>query len=387
MIATITPLPWEAHTLRLTARVWRWAAAYGVGLVAGTTTVGLMAGTVGTVVRGIVLGRAGLTPLWIVVVAVIAVAYGLREVNVLRLPVPEMAWQVPAIWIRYGRTAQAFLFGIALGVEFLTFMPYATFYVLLLFEATLGVKGGVLLGGVYGVARLIPTVGGIVVSYCRRRSTKYMTDWIMSVRTRDVFHRVNGLALLVVGEVLIGLLLVGLPLGDSTGSAASPRLGPIPSACPVGSAPTTLGQAEGPGPTIVGYGAFPVWGLAFEGGQATLRWGTNPQMLRLQWQPPYGWQHRMLWLVKPSFRGRIELRGGSLRGGQPLWFALDGPDQAVTQALMLDPQRMLINHGPKGAWPQFPGDVYVPQAGCYYLDARWPGGRHWRISFAAGQAR
>jgi hypothetical protein len=34
-------------------------------------------------------------------------------------------------------------------------------------------------------------------------------------------------------------------------------------------------------------------------------------------------------------------------------------------------------------WATFPSGLYVPKAGCYYLDARWRSGQ-WRMTFGAG---
>jgi len=34
-------------------------------------------------------------------------------------------------------------------------------------------------------------------------------------------------------------------------------------------------------------------------------------------------------------------------------------------------------------WAEFPGSLTILKAGCYYLEATWPGGS-WHITFAAG---
>ncbi len=177
------------------------------------------------------------------------------------------------------------------------------------------------------------------------------------------------------------------PLSVQASARIVPRLGLVPRTCSVGPAPTVLGPVFGVGSAVSGYGAFPVWGMAFDGAHATLRWSPDPHNPNTGFMPLYGWGHKMLWVMKPGFRGRVTLYGGDLRGGSPVWFNLDGPGQRPTTSLVLDPRHLPATPSGRGKpWPQFPGGMFVPHAGCYYIDARWPGG-HWRMTFAAGRAR
>ncbi|MDQ2828138.1 MAG: hypothetical protein M3Y74_03705 [Chloroflexota bacterium] len=107
-------------------------------------------------------------------------------------------------------------------------------------------------------------------------------------------------------------------------------------------------------------------------------------MLRLEWRPPYGWLHKMLWFMNPRFKGRVTLRGSALHGRGSVWFILDGPGQKVTRTPLLDPLHRAVVPGPRGSWPQFPGYMYVPQAGCYSIVAHGSRGQE-TITFAAGQ--
>lgn len=192
-----------------------------------------------------------------------------------------------------------------------------------------------------------------------------------------------GLALSV--STLLAVLILTEHGGTiQTHAASPPILNRIPTDCPTGSPRTVLGKVFGTGPSVAGYGAFPVAGLAFGGPHATLQYGTNAQALRLSWRPPYGWIHKMLWFMKPRFKGRVTLRGSALHGRGPVWFILDGPGQKVTRTPLLDPLHQAIVPGPRGSWPQFPGYMYVPHAGCYSIVAQWSGG-HETIAFAAGQ--
>ncbi len=184
--------------------------------------------------------------------------------------------------------------------------------------------------------------------------------------------------------LLIAPCLTGQAHAAATRATAIPALGHIPTDCPTGSPRTVLGKVFGTGPSVAGYGAFPVAGLAFGGPHATLQYGTNAQMLRLSWRPPYGWLHKMLWFMNPRFKGRVTLRGSALHGRGLVWFILDGPGQKVTRTPLLDPLHQAVVPGPRGSWPQFPGYMYVPHAGCYSIVARWSGGQE-TIAFAVGQ--
>lgn len=80
--------------------------------------------------------------LWVAGIAFLAFAYGLHELALIRLPMPQAQWQVPAYWTRYGKATQAALYGAVLGAEVFTLIPYATFYILVLFDMTAGSVGG-----------------------------------------------------------------------------------------------------------------------------------------------------------------------------------------------------------------------------------------------------
>ncbi len=133
-----------------------------------------------------------------------AIAYGLHELGVIRLPMPQTYWQVPPHWSKYGPTAQALMYGVVLGADIFTFVPYATFYLLLPLEASSSIQRGAILGVVYGLARTIPTLSGVMVSYARHDNTAPLTNRIS--HARPFFHAANGFALAVVGEILAGSL-------------------------------------------------------------------------------------------------------------------------------------------------------------------------------------
>ena len=197
MIAEITPPPLEVRYVH----VWIWArtAAYLAGLVIGTTAIGTLAGEIGTIAPVNIGMDAG--SIWVEWIAVTSVAYGLHEFEIVRLPVPQHYWQVPSDWARFGKIGQQFMYGLVLGVEVLTLIPYATFYILMLFELALGLKGGALVGLIYGLARAIPTIAGVAASVRFANNTPVM---MIILRARSMFHRANGVMLITVGIVLLG---------------------------------------------------------------------------------------------------------------------------------------------------------------------------------------
>jgi len=73
-----------------------------------------------------------------------------------------------------------------------------------------------------------------------------------------------------------------------------------------------------------------------------------------------------------------------MQTGTPLEFQFANPDPVVT-SLFLDPNHP--NHLDAGAGPDYEewgSYLYIPTAGCYQLDATWPGGQ-WSFPFAAGR--
>ncbi len=160
------------------------------------------------------------------------------------------------------------------------------------------------------------------------------------------------------------------PLGG-----ASTRLGPAPQNCPPG---PVLKQVVSNTGLVAG--SSPVWAGGFIGPHATLAW-LPPVTSPIHNQ--YGWGHKLLWVVADSVKGLVTIHGANLRDGSPLLPSADGQAPTSTLTLLvLDPQdphrAMYVDQ-----WAEFPGGLTIPKAGCYYLEATWPGGS-WRITFAAG---
>jgi hypothetical protein len=187
-----------------------------------------------------------------------------------------------------------------------------------------------------------------------------------------------GLALSV--STLLAVLILTEHGGTIQTHAASPILNRIPTDCPTGSPRTVLGKVFGTGPSVAGYGAFPVAGLAW--------WATCHPPVQYERPSTTPVMAAALWLDtqdavvhEPRF-GRVTLRGSALHGRGPVWFILMVQGKSDADPL-LDPLQAIVP-GPRGSWPQFPGYMYVPHAGCYSIVAQWSGG-HETIAFAAGQ--
>ena len=120
MVETIAPVVYEGKRSRYLTAV----AFFAFGAVVAAGLVGLIAGTVGMLV-GAPWGTAG----WIVI-AVAALIYALREVLKLPIPVPDRHQQVPLWWRSfYSQRVTALLYGFGLGLGYLTYLSYGTYFV------------------------------------------------------------------------------------------------------------------------------------------------------------------------------------------------------------------------------------------------------------------
>lgn len=168
----------------------------------------------------------------------------------------------------------------------------------------------------------------------------------------------------------------------SVPSAAS--VTPVPSLLSAEASPThePIGRLPddcepGPDPVLVsdhvghGVGGDPAWAIGF-GADATL--GFNPD-------DPHednGWLRKVLWLLQSS-ADPVTVTGWRVDDDSPLWFAYPGPGEQAA-SLVLDPAAPDGHHGD---WYEYRGYIVTPSAGCYRLEAVWPGGG-WEIDFRAG---
>jgi hypothetical protein len=97
----------------------------------------------------------------------------------------------------------------------------------------------------------------------------------------------------------------------------------------------------------------------------------------------HGWRVKFLWVIGPGQDAPVTLRGGDLSGERELPLQLEGAEVAASATL--HPERPgALPEDPSSGFKEFPSYVYFPAAGCYFLEARWPGGS-WKIVFAVGR--
>lgn len=125
-------------------------------------------------------------------------------------------------------------------------------------------------------------------------------------------------------------------------------------------------------------GSFPVLVSGFMGPHASLPIRPQDNVL----QPPYGWAHKALWAVSVHLKGKVVIHGHGLQGGPALHFSDEDTPNPVT-TFVLDPRHPTTYNTGSNVWAYFPSDLWVPQAGCFELDARWPGGQ-WKGIFGSG---
>lgn len=199
MIFVIVPLGKEAKDV---ASWLARAVMYAAGTTVGAGMMALLVGLLGAGLHALLPFLS--LPVAITLLGVASLVFALHELNVLRLPAPQVGWQVPAWWMRRSRLVGNTLYGLVLGAGVFTFIPFASFYILLGLELVIGavdLRAAVALGMVYGFARGLPAVlGGI--SVLRGGNPVPVSDWLIS--HLGWWHALNALALLLVGGFFLG---------------------------------------------------------------------------------------------------------------------------------------------------------------------------------------
>ena len=122
-------------------------AMYTIASTLGAATMALLLGSVGAGLR-LLFPTIGVE--WLVgLLGVVSVLYALHELNIVRLPNPQKGWLVPKSWQRWGRLVGNTLYGYVLGMGIFTYIPFGSFYLLLMWELVAGLflnKAAVILG-------------------------------------------------------------------------------------------------------------------------------------------------------------------------------------------------------------------------------------------------
>ncbi|MDP9225846.1 MAG: hypothetical protein M3P18_18800 [Actinomycetota bacterium] len=153
MVHTITPVVNGGKT----ARYWLSVSLYTLGATASAAALGAVLGGAGSVIRA-PWGWLGAG-----VIALTAAAYAARELLHAPIPIPDRHRQVPEWWRTFfSPPAAAVLYGLSLGIGFLTFLQFGTFVVVAIGAVASGspVTGALLSGG-FGLARGLGVLAGM----------------------------------------------------------------------------------------------------------------------------------------------------------------------------------------------------------------------------------
>ncbi len=117
-------------------------------------------------------------------------------------------------------------------------------------------------------------------------------------------------------------------------------------------------------------------------GKAPVR-ATLPALIPLRvGYTQYGWLWKLIWEVGPSFTHPVTLHGTNVRTSASLLFQIS--QDPLTTSPVLDPSYPGHLHATFGDdWAECGLYAFLTGAGCYSMEAMWPGG-HWLVYFAAG---
>lgn len=206
MIFVIAPLVQERQTQR------QWlirALVYALALVVTVVLFNtLLAWAAAGLQRWLGLTSAG-HYLLMALAGGMALLYSLNEIDLLRLPLPALAIQVPRSWATAGLYRGAAIYGAALGgAGFITYLPFASYHTLLLWNLAVAVPlYGAGLGLLYGVARVLPVFGREV----RGAPIDALVGWKEWLYSRiAVWHLLNALVLGLFGGYVVVMAIQAL---------------------------------------------------------------------------------------------------------------------------------------------------------------------------------
>ncbi|MGH2694204.1 MAG: hypothetical protein ACRDJJ_05240 [Actinomycetota bacterium] len=150
MVETITPAVHGGSRRRYRMS----AALHALGATGSAAALGTVLGGVGALL-GAPWGYGGA-----IAVAVVAAAYALRELLGVPIPIPDRRRQVPDWWRTFfSPHTSALLYGLGLGVGFLTFLSFGTFVVVALAALASGNPFvGLTLCAPFGAARAVAVI-------------------------------------------------------------------------------------------------------------------------------------------------------------------------------------------------------------------------------------
>ncbi|HSL67976.1 MAG TPA: MauE/DoxX family redox-associated membrane protein [Actinomycetota bacterium] len=189
MVETITPV---VHG----GRAGRWAgsvALHVTGAVASAAAFGAILGGAGSLL-GAPWGGGGA-----LLIALVAALYLVREATVVPVPVPQLRRQVPQWWRTFFSVpVAAFLYGVGLGVGFLTYLAHGTLVVVALAAAASGEPlVGAALVAPFGLARGLSVL--VAVRARRPQEGSALVARLARSASSPGWRAANGAALFAVG--------------------------------------------------------------------------------------------------------------------------------------------------------------------------------------------
>ncbi len=170
----------------------------------------------------------------------------------------------------------------------------------------------------------------------------------------------------------------------------APPLALAPASC-AATAPALM--HVGPPQWGAAVGQAPVWLAGMSGAYPTLRLGREASANAYDWSAPYtqfGWPAPIGIVLRGSFNQQVRLTSWNVSTGEVASFGLVqagdwGAPSRVAQTFLLNPSDPVIPAGGEDSTGVFwYGYAFFPQAGCYTLDATWPGGS-WQATISAGR--
>lgn len=171
---------------------------HALGATVAAALVGTLAGTI-----GMLLGAPW--GIWsFVAVGCVAVIYAVREITGVKIPIPDRHRQVPLWWRSfYSAPAAGFLYGLGIGVGYLTYLSFGTYVAV---TAAAVAWGSPLLGAMltapFGLGRALS------VALANRRAGEDRpsgVDRIDELAESRWPHLVNGVALLAAAAMALFL--------------------------------------------------------------------------------------------------------------------------------------------------------------------------------------
>ncbi|MQB00913.1 MAG: hypothetical protein GEU78_11585 [Actinobacteria bacterium] len=191
MVETITPVVHGGRNRR-----------YWISVVLHVVATTLTAAAFGGLLGGIgFLARAPWGPVGRALVVGIALLYAARELFGVRVPVPDRHRQVPEWWRTfYPPPVAATLYGIGLGVGFLTFLSFGTFVAVSVGAfLTADPARGALIVGPFGLARGLSVI--LAAGARDQEAASELVDRVQALAEGRAARLVNGCALLAVALV------------------------------------------------------------------------------------------------------------------------------------------------------------------------------------------